>query len=87
MNTGIQDAHNLAWKLACVLQGHAPPALLDTFQAERKPVAAANTALSMDNWHEALKVRDLLLSAGVKSVERSVDLGLHSMQLHSMQLR
>ncbi|GII80965.1 FAD-dependent oxidoreductase [Sphaerisporangium rufum] len=39
-NTGIQDAHNLAWKLALVLRGRAAPALLDTYDAERRPVAA-----------------------------------------------
>jgi 2-polyprenyl-6-methoxyphenol hydroxylase-like FAD-dependent oxidoreductase len=39
MNTGIQDMINLAWKLALVMRGQAPPALLDTFEAERLPVA------------------------------------------------
>jgi len=39
-NTGIADAHNLAWKLAGVLDGSAGPALLDTYEAERRPVAA-----------------------------------------------
>ncbi len=38
MNTGIQDAANLAWKLAATVQGWAPPGLLDTYQAERHPV-------------------------------------------------
>ncbi|MCE2564818.1 FAD-dependent monooxygenase [Komagataeibacter sp. FNDCF1] len=38
-NTGIADAHNLAWKLAAVLAGHADTALLDTYDAERRPVA------------------------------------------------
>ena len=37
-NTGIHDAHNLAWKLAYVLRGHAAPALLDTYDSERRPV-------------------------------------------------
>jgi 2,4-dichlorophenol 6-monooxygenase len=37
-NTCIQDAFNLAWKLALVLQGKAHPKLLDTFNAERQPV-------------------------------------------------
>ena len=37
-NTGIHDAHNLAWKLALVLHGHADPALLATYDAERRPV-------------------------------------------------
>lgn len=40
MNTGIQDAWNLGWKLASVLTGAAGPALLDTYQEERLPVAA-----------------------------------------------
>jgi hypothetical protein len=40
MNTGIQDAYNLAWKLALVLQGAAPDALLDSYEAERRPVGA-----------------------------------------------
>ncbi len=39
MNTGLQDAYNLAWKLALVVQGHADPALLDTYEQERIPVA------------------------------------------------
>jgi 2-polyprenyl-6-methoxyphenol hydroxylase-like FAD-dependent oxidoreductase len=38
-NTGIHDAHNLAWKLAAVLKGHASPALLETYETERMPVA------------------------------------------------
>ena len=40
MNTGIQDAYNLAWKLALVLDGAAPAALLDSYEAERRPVGA-----------------------------------------------
>src|SRR5580765_5787964 len=36
-NTGIHDAHNLAWKLALVLRGAAGPALLETYNAERHP--------------------------------------------------
>jgi 2-polyprenyl-6-methoxyphenol hydroxylase-like FAD-dependent oxidoreductase len=42
-NTGIQDAHNLAWKLALALQGEAGPALLGTYDAERRPVGALTT--------------------------------------------
>ena len=38
-NTGIHDAHNLAWKLAMVLKGVAGPKLLDTYEVERKPVS------------------------------------------------
>jgi len=38
-NTGVHDAHNLAWKLALVIKGHAGPGLLDTYETERRPVA------------------------------------------------
>jgi 2-polyprenyl-6-methoxyphenol hydroxylase-like FAD-dependent oxidoreductase len=37
-NTGVQDAHNLAWKLAAVVKGDAGPGLLDTYEAERLPL-------------------------------------------------
>ena len=39
MNTGLQDAYNLAWKLALVVQGKVDAALLDSYEAERQPVA------------------------------------------------
>lgn len=38
MNTGIQDACNLGWKLALVANGEAPPSLLESYDAERRPV-------------------------------------------------
>jgi hypothetical protein len=41
MNTGLQDAANLSWKLAQVVGGHAAPGLLDTYEAERHPVGRA----------------------------------------------
>jgi len=40
LNTGVQDAVNLGWKLAQVIKGTSPECLLDTYQAERHPVAA-----------------------------------------------
>ncbi|WHY27343.1 FAD-dependent oxidoreductase [Bacillus wiedmannii] len=42
-NTGIQDAHNLAWKLATVIKGKAKPKLLETYHEERYPVAKLTT--------------------------------------------
>jgi putative polyketide hydroxylase len=38
MNTGIQEAHNLTWKMAAVLKGFAGPGLLQTYAEEREPV-------------------------------------------------
>ena len=49
MNTGIQSAQNLAWKLATALSGSAGPGLLDSFEQERRPVAVWNTQRSFDN--------------------------------------
>ncbi|MFE4306226.1 FAD-dependent oxidoreductase [Streptomyces sp. NPDC056891] len=43
-NTGIQDAHNLAWKLSAVLGGWAGPGLLASYDAERRPVAEVTSA-------------------------------------------
>jgi hypothetical protein len=61
-NTGVGDAVNLGWKLAAVLSGWAPPALLDSYEPERRPIAqqtidiaAANTrALPADLSNPAL---------------------------------
>ncbi|MGH2556707.1 MAG: FAD-dependent monooxygenase, partial [Actinomycetota bacterium] len=71
LNTGVQDAVNLGWKLAQVVNEISPPSLLDTYHAERHPVAArllrntmAQTALMRpaDSRLEALRdtVSDLL---------------------------
>ncbi|MTD54977.1 FAD-dependent oxidoreductase [Amycolatopsis pithecellobii] len=49
MNSGIQDGHNLAWKVDHVLRGLAGDALLDTYEAERRPVAVFNATQSMLN--------------------------------------
>ncbi|AXB41370.1 hypothetical protein A4R43_01565 [Amycolatopsis albispora] len=47
LNTGVADAHNLAWKLAAVHHGEAGPELLDTYAQEREPVAAATMDQAM----------------------------------------
>ena len=54
MNTGIQDAYNLAWKIALVQAGHAAPSLLDSYGIERHPVAEA-----------VLQSSDLMLRVGM----------------------
>jgi putative polyketide hydroxylase len=55
LNTGIQDVHNLAWKLAAVLEGWAGAGLLDTYEAERLPVARFNTEQSLLNGAEVAR--------------------------------
>jgi len=55
MNTGLQDAYNLAWKLALVIKGKAAPGLLETYHEERNPVATG-----------LLKTTDRLFAAMIK---------------------
>lgn len=45
-NTGIQDAQNLAWKIAAVLKGHAAPSLLNSYTTERQPIGLSNAMSS-----------------------------------------
>jgi hypothetical protein len=47
LNTGVQDAVNLGWKLAQVVKGASPDSLLDTYHAERHPVAARVLRITM----------------------------------------
>lgn len=49
LNSGVQDAHNLAWKLAAVLQDGAPESLLDTYETERRPVVTRFAEQSTNN--------------------------------------
>jgi 2,4-dichlorophenol 6-monooxygenase len=49
LNSAIHDAHNLCWKLAAVLAGHAGEDLLASYEAERRPVDARNVERSMEN--------------------------------------
>jgi 2-polyprenyl-6-methoxyphenol hydroxylase-like FAD-dependent oxidoreductase len=50
MNTGIQDAHNLVWKVAAVLESGAGAQLLDTYESERRPAGRWVTQWSLDNF-------------------------------------
>jgi 2-polyprenyl-6-methoxyphenol hydroxylase-like FAD-dependent oxidoreductase len=46
LNSGVADAENLAWKLAMVLRGESPEGLLDSYEAERRPAAEQNLAVT-----------------------------------------
>ena len=59
LNTGLQDAHNLAWKLAAVLEGWAPASLLRTYETERQQVARRNADQSLTNL-SAIRSLDIL---------------------------
>ncbi|NMO03556.1 hypothetical protein HH308_20270 [Gordonia sp. TBRC 11910] len=49
LNTGVGDVHNLLWKIALTASGAASDALLDTYEAERRPIAQSNASWSADN--------------------------------------
>ena len=59
-NTGLQDAHNLCWKIGATHHGLATPALVGTYDAERRPVALANARLAVHNYHRGLRVAEAL---------------------------
>ncbi len=49
LTSAVQDVHNLTWKLAAVLHGHAAPALLETYEPERRPSLERNAQRSLEN--------------------------------------
>jgi 2,4-dichlorophenol 6-monooxygenase len=61
LNTGVQDAHNLAWKLAAVEHGWADEALLDSYECERRPIAQRNADVSVGN---AMRMMEVFQAAG-----------------------
>ncbi len=63
LNTGVQDVYNLCWKLAAVIRGYARDTLLDTYEAERRPVAAFNVAHSLRN---AAKHQPIAAAMGIE---------------------
>lgn len=74
-NTGVQDAHNLAWKLAMVLNGTAGEDLLTTYEAERKPVGEFTTEQAYSRY--VTRTAPYLGTAGIEPVanDLAVELG------------
>jgi len=62
LNTGVQDAHNLAWKLAFAIRGLCGPKLIDSYERERRPIAETNIRHSARNFDE---MSDLLEVCGL----------------------
>jgi len=60
LNSGVQDAHNLAWKLHVVLIGQATDPLLDTYEPERRPIAQRNAQASLENAFKMIEVFEAL---------------------------
>jgi 3-(3-hydroxy-phenyl)propionate hydroxylase len=89
LNTGVQDAVNLGWKLAQVVSGTSPESLLDTYQAERHPVGAmvlhntmAQVALSRTD-ERSRALRDLMLELlGMDEPRRRVAGMISGLDIH-----
>jgi 2-polyprenyl-6-methoxyphenol hydroxylase-like FAD-dependent oxidoreductase len=79
-NTGIHDAQNLAWKLAAVINGDAPPELLATYEPERRPIARSTTEQAYTRY--VARAAPYLAPGGMEPVvgDLEIDLGqrLHS---------
>ncbi|MGY2093199.1 FAD-dependent monooxygenase [Nocardia gipuzkoensis] len=73
MNSGIQDAHNLAWKLIHVCTGLARDSLLNTYDLERRPVATFNAEQSMLNAERQQKAAASLTDPGTLALLASSD--------------
>ena len=71
LNSAVHDAYNLCWKLAAVLNNHAGTALLDTYTAERRPVAAANIRASLNAAVHHLAITDALGLSTDKTAEEN----------------
>ncbi|KAI9687095.1 MAG: hypothetical protein M1822_002505 [Bathelium mastoideum] len=91
-NTGVQDAHNLGWKLAYTLQGMADESLVtDTYEAERRPVAKQTIEQATAHYvHRTAPERHHLIEEhGIREVEPDVDLELayryHSNALYTKE--
>jgi putative polyketide hydroxylase len=80
MNCGIADAHNLVWKLAAVHAGWATPALLDSYEPERRPIARASAEASLGPAAPPASVDGLVLGYAYRS-EAVIDDGTPAPEL------
>ncbi|HEV2546038.1 MAG TPA: FAD-dependent monooxygenase [Stellaceae bacterium] len=73
-NTGIQDAHNLAWKLALALKQVSPPTLLETYETERRPIACLTAEQAYTRY--VLRTAPYLGVNGVQAIVPDLNLEL-----------
>ncbi|MCH9632251.1 MAG: 4-methyl-5-nitrocatechol 5-monooxygenase [Chlamydiae bacterium] len=73
MNTGFQDAQNIAWKLASVLRGTSGSNLLKTYETERRPIAEQNMLASSINMRRTLKISDTHLESQMPKLPHSIE--------------
>lgn len=86
-NTGIQDAFNLAWKLAYVIKGYATQAILDSYSAERVPVAAQIVERANLSRVEYQPFRDAVARGAAPSADRGEDVATRDAIADAMMLK
>ncbi|MFW6693951.1 FAD-dependent monooxygenase [Streptomyces sp. MAR4 CNX-425] len=64
LNGGVQDVHNLAWKLAAVVSGRADDSLLDSYETERRPVGKRNVEWGLSTWFHHKVVTEAAVGLG-----------------------
>ncbi|MDT7612469.1 MAG: putative polyketide hydroxylase [Pseudonocardiales bacterium] len=82
MNTGVQDAHNLVWKLAAVIKGWAGDALLDSYGLERREIAQRACTYGLTNARHVSSIRELPAAERVAALRQygnwaGLDVGVH----------
>ncbi|KAF9870471.1 2, 4-dichlorophenol 6-monooxygenase [Colletotrichum karsti] len=71
LNSGLADAHNLVYKIAAVYQGWAKPSLLDTYEAERQPIALVASSQSVENGKTVFSFLKAIGTADIDDVEEA----------------
>lgn len=90
MNTGLEDAFNLAWKLAASVQGWAGPNLLATYEQERLPMAIRNTraarqlSININDVHAPADIEDESAAGNARRADASIQLATYAEQFASL---
>jgi 2-polyprenyl-6-methoxyphenol hydroxylase-like FAD-dependent oxidoreductase len=90
MNTGVEDAFNLAWKLAAAAQGWAGPGLLATYEQERLPIAVRNTgaarqlSININDVHAPTQIEEDSAAGATCRTEASAKLAAFAEQFASL---
>jgi 2-polyprenyl-6-methoxyphenol hydroxylase-like FAD-dependent oxidoreductase len=72
LNSGVADAHNLAWKIGAVHHGKCDSSILDTYEPERRPVAERNAQASLENAFRMIEVFEALPTGDVEKISEAI---------------
>lgn len=72
LNSGVADAHNLAWKIAAVHRGACEPSILETYEPERRPIAERNAQASLENAFRMIEVFEALPTGDAEKITEAI---------------